>query len=342
MDSLAIELCERGWFPDVLSRFGMRRLMAKRIADESAKHSEQQFKARIEELRRSRIANDTDAANEQHYELPAEFFSQVLGKHLKYSGCLWDTDVTDLDTAEARMLALTCERADLEDGQRILELGCGWGSLTLWMASHFPAAQITAVSNSASQREYIEAQCRARGLGNVTVITADVNEFQADGSFDRVVSVEMFEHMRNYSELMKNIHGWLRPGGKLFVHIFCHRELMYPFTTDGDNDWMGKYFFTGGLMPAENTLLHFQDHLKIEEQWSLSGTHYEKTSNAWLRNMDNNEDAVMDALTRAYGPDQAGRWFQRWRMFFMAVAELFGYDGGSEWRIAHYRFRRPE
>ncbi len=338
MASIAIELCERGWLPDSLSRFGMRRLMAKRIENESEGNIEDKFKSQIDELRQSRIAQDTDAANEQHYELPAEFFQQVLGRHLKYSGCLWEADVSDLDTAEARMLALSCERAGLADGQDILELGCGWGSLTLWMASHYPDANITAVSNSATQREYITQQCVARGIENVRVITADVNDFEADGSYDRVVSVEMFEHMRNYASLMEKISRWLRPGGKLFVHIFCHRELMYPFTTEGEYDWMGQYFFTGGLMPAENTLLHFQDHMNIEDQWSLSGTHYEKTSNAWLQNLDENRAAVLAVMTEAYGAQDAERWLQRWRMFFMAVAELFGYRNGDEWRIAHYRF----
>ena len=341
MDSLAIELCERGLIPDPLSRFGMRRLMAQRLADESVEQ-ESRFERRLAELRNSQIAVETQAANEQHYEVPAAFFKLVLGEHLKYSGCYWDNDTPDLNAAEAAMLRLTCERAELKDGQEILELGCGWGSLTLWMAQNYPAANIVAVSNSASQRDYILGQCNSRGITNVTVHTADVNEFDPQRTFDRVVSVEMFEHMRNYSILMRNISEWLRPDGKLFVHIFCHRELMYPFTTDGEYDWMGKYFFTGGLMPAEATLLHFQDDLHIDQQWRASGTHYEKTSNAWLANLDARRTDVLKVLADAYGEANAERWLQRWRMFFMAVAELFGYRDGSEWYISHYLFKKAQ
>ncbi len=349
MTTLAIELCENGWVPDFLARFGMRRLMAQRLVDESVDRGEAEFgrfRRYLDELRSSRIAVETDAANEQHYELPAAFFEQVLGANLKYSSCWWDADMTgsladNLDAAEARMLQITCERAGLQDGQRLLELGCGWGSLTVWMARHYPQARITAVSNSNSQRAFINARCAAAGVDNVEVITADANDFDTERRFDRVVSVEMFEHMRNYRALMERISGWLVPGGKLFVHIFCHRQLMYPFTTEGEYDWMGKYFFTGGLMPAEQTLLYFQEHLSIEEQWRVSGQHYEKTSNAWLERMDRNRDKVLAVLTEAYGRDQAAVWLQRWRMFFMAVAELFGYRDGTEWMVAHYRFVKP-
>jgi len=348
MTSLAIELCERGLLPDSLVRFGMRRLMAERLADESLDRSEaefERFRHTLAELRQSAIAVETDAANEQHYELPAGFFERALGAHLKYS-CCWfaegEEDLADaLDAAEARMLELTCERAELSDGQRILELGCGWGSLTLWMARCYPAARITAVSNSASQRAFIMQRCADEGLGNIEVITADANEFTTRECFDRVVSVEMFEHMRNYGVLMRRISRWLVPGGKLFVHIFCHRNLMYPFTTDGEYDWMGQYFFTGGLMPAESTLLYFQDALSIEEQWRVSGRHYEKTSNAWLERMDRNRAEIMPVFVATYGAADADRWFQRWRMFFMAVAELFGYAGGTEWLVGHYRFGKP-
>lgn len=350
MSTLAIEICERGWLPDFLTRFGMRRLMAQRLVDESADRSEQEFarfRERLHALRSSAIALETDAANEQHYEVPADFFEQVLGQHLKYSCGWWDADAMahgladGLATAEARMLELTCERAALADGQCIMELGCGWGSLTLWMAEHYPQARITAVSNSASQREFILGRCAARGLGNVTVITADANEFATAEKFDRVVSVEMFEHMRNYALLLERIAGWLVPGGKLFVHIFCHRNLMYPFTTEGEYDWMGKYFFTGGLMPSEHTLLYFQNQLRIEEQWRVSGEHYQHTSNAWLERLDRNRAAVLPVLAATYGEAEAERWLQRWRMFFMAVAELFGYNGGTEWLVAHYRFSKP-
>ncbi|WP_313161169.1 class I SAM-dependent methyltransferase, partial [Stenotrophomonas sp.] len=246
-----------------------------------------------------------------------------------------------LDEAEEAMLALYGERAQLADGQRILELGCGWGSLTLWMAERYPGARITAVSNSNSQREYILGQCRARGLANVTVLTRDVNHLTLEaGSFDRCVSIEMFEHMRNYPQLLQRIHGWLTPQGKLFVHIFVHRTLMYPFETDGDDNWMGRHFFTGGLMPAADTLLFFQQHLHLQQRWLLDGTHYQRTANHWLANQDREKDAVMAVLRQCYGDAAAPLWHQRWRMFWMACAELFGYQQGQQWQVAHYLFDR--
>jgi len=341
--SLLIDLCERGLVPDPLARFGMRRLMAGRLASETADGGERQFeefRRRLAGLRESPVAIETARANEQHYEVPAAFFQRVLGPHLKYSCCWYGDGARSLGEAEEAMLRLTAARAGLADGQRVLELGCGWGSLTLWLAAQFPRSRITAVSNSASQRQFIQAEAAGRGLSNVEVITADANVFATDERFDRVVSVEMFEHLRNYATLMERIAGWLVPGGKLFVHIFCHRSLMYPFTTDGDGDWMARHFFTGGLMPAEHTLLHFQEHLTLQDQWRVSGTHYQRTANDWLANLDRERDAVLEVLAGAYGPGDAARWFQRWRMFFMAVAELFGYAGGNEWLVAHYRFVR--
>ncbi len=341
--SLPIDLCERGLIPDPLTRLGMRRLMARRLAAESRDRGEgefEEFRRRLAGLRGSPVAIETAKANEQHYEVPAAFFQRVLGPHLKYSCCWYGDGARTLGEAEEAMLRLTCARAELADGQRVLELGCGWGSLTLWMAAQYPRSRITAVSNSASQREFILDRARERGLGNVAVITADANDFSTEERFDRVVSVEMFEHMRNYATLMERIAGWLEPGGKLFVHIFCHRSLMYPFTVDGDTDWMAKHFFTGGLMPAEHTLLNFQEHLTLEEQWRVSGAHYERTANDWLANQDREREAVMAVLRQAYGERRAALWFQRWRMFFMAVAELFGYAGGTEWLVGHYRFGR--
>jgi cyclopropane-fatty-acyl-phospholipid synthase len=335
--TLAIELCERGIMPDALMRIGMRRLMRDRLVSETRKRSPESHAARLADLRASPVAIDTDKANEQHYEVPAGFFLKVLGPHLKYSSCWFESPMTSLAEAEAAMLALTCERASLADGQRVLELGCGWGSLTLWMASHYPRSRITAVSNSRSQREFILARAAERSLGNIEVITADANVFDTADRFDRVVSVEMFEHLRNYAVLMERISRWLNADGQLFVHIFCHRTLLYPFTTGDDYDWMARYFFTGGQMPAEDTLAQFQDHLRLEQQWRVPGTHYQRTAEAWLANMDANEDAVRDVLGQAYGAE-AGRWFNRWRMFFLAVAELFGYAGGAEWFVAHYRF----
>jgi cyclopropane-fatty-acyl-phospholipid synthase len=339
----SIDLCERGLVPDALLRQGIRRLCAQRLRDEHAGNAEAawaRFRMLLDELRQSPVAIETEAANAQHYELPAGFFELCLGKRLKYSSCYYPQGNETLDEAEEAMLSLYGERAELQDGQRILELGCGWGSLTLWMAERFPQARITGVSNSGSQREHILAQAAARGLGNVEILTCDVNRLALDQRFDRVVSIEMFEHMRNYQTLLERIAGWLEDDGKLFVHIFCHRELMYPFETEGDDNWMGRYFFTGGLMPAADTLLHFAQDLCIEQQWRLSGRHYEKTANHWLANQDRNRNAVMQVLKSAYGEAEAARWAQRWRMFWMACAELFGYRDGNEWLVAHYRFAK--
>ena len=341
MLNLAIDLMERGYVPDWLIRIGIRRLLAERLRAEDPGDDQARAAALAQleaELRASPIALHTRSANEQHYELPAGFFQKALGPRLKYSSCWWPEEVKDLATAEAAMLALTCERAELGFDQDILELGCGWGSLTLWMAEFYPDSRIVAVSNSNSQREFIEARCRERGFANVQVITADMNDFATDRRFDRVVSVEMFEHMRNYQELMGRIHGWLKPGGKLFVHIFTHRRLAYPFETEGEDNWMGRYFFTGGLMPSRDLLLRFQEDLKLEEQWHFNGRHYQRTLEAWLVNQDRHRAELLALFRETYGSAQAERWFQRWRVFFMACAELFGYRNGEEWGVSHYRF----
>ena len=339
-----IGLAERAIVPDWMIRFGIRRMCTERLSDERASGIESswtRFRACIDDLRASPVAIHTDAANAQHYELPPRFFELCLGKRLKYSSCYFPNGDETLDEAEEAMLALYGKRAELADGHDILELGCGWGSLTLWMAQHFPDSRIVAVSNSRPQREFIESRCRTLGLKNVRVMTEDVNRLQLpENQFDRVVSIEMFEHMRNYSVLLERIGSWLRTSGKLFVHIFCHRELMYPFETDGDDNWMGRYFFTGGLMPSADTLLWFQEHLKIEQQWRLSGMHYEKTANAWLANQDMNRDEIRDVLAQTYG-ESSKLWEQRWRMFWMACAELFGYANGDEWIVGHYRFVKP-
>ena len=238
------------------------------------------------------------------------------------------------------MLELYAENAQIENGQEILDLGCGWGSFSLWLAEHYPDCRITAVSNSTSQKEFIEGRARQRGLDNVTVITCDVNWLSMDKRFDRIVSVEMFEHVRNYDALFNKISGWLRTEGKLFVHIFCHRTLAYPFEVEGDDNWMGRHFFTGGLMPARDTLVHFKGPLLLEQQWDYSGEHYQKTAEAWLANLDEYRDAVLELFNGVYGEVNAPVWVQRWRMFFMACAELFGYDRGNQWMVAHYRFSR--
>ena len=337
----AIDFAEQKILPDSLVRLGIRQLLKQRLRDEHANDTEQQgmrYRELLDELRQSPIAIATEAANEQHYEVPADFFRYALGKHLKYSSCYWDEQTKNLDQAEQQMLDLYLQRAELNNNQNILELGCGWGSLTLWMAEQYPNSHITAVSNSSSQREYILQQAKMLGLKNIEVLTCDVNQLSFDKQFDRIVSVEMFEHVRNYENLLSNIAKWLQPGGKLFVHIFCHRYLAYPFETEGDDNWMGRYFFTGGLMPARDTLLHFQKHLTLQSQWDLSGSHYQKTSEAWLNNMDLHKNDIHHLFCDTYGKQQASLWQQRWRIFFMACAELFGYRGGNEWMVAHYLF----
>lgn len=339
---MLVELAERGLLPDALIRIGIRRLLRQRLADEQAFDAEaagERFGRLIDELARSAIALETDAANAQHYEVPAAFYRQVLGRHMKYSSAEWGGDVATLDQAEARMLKLSCERAQLVDGQDVLELGCGWGSLGLWMAEHYPQSRIVSVSNSASQREYILSAAAERGLSNLEVLTCDVNRLALERSFDRVVSVEMFEHVRNYRVLLDRIAGWLRPSGLLFVHIFCHRTLMYPFETDGNDNWMGRHFFTGGLMPAADTLLWFQDALRIRRRWLVDGRHYARTARAWLDRLDRNRAAARQAL--ADGCDDVDRQLQRWRMFFMACEELFAFDRGQQWMVAHYLFEKP-
>lgn len=336
----AISLLETGFVPDALTRAGIRRLCGARLASET-----RNVAARMAALRASimsgPIAPLPQLANEQHYEVPAEFMSLALGPRMKYSSCLYETGRETLAQAEDAMLALTARRADLSDGQDILELGCGWGSLTLWMAERFPNSRITAVSNSAPQREHILAEAARRGLTNLSVLTRDMNAFAIDQTFDRVVSVEMFEHMRNYPELMRRVAGWLKPGGKLFIHIFCHKAVAYPFADEGEDDWMARHFFSGGIMPSEGLLLEFQDHLVHEKMWAVNGRHYEKTANDWLANLDRNRERALELLGAAYGSDAPLR-LTRWRIFYLACAELFGYEGGEEWRVAHYLFRRRD
>lgn len=342
---MLIELAERAWLPDGMIRMGIKRLLSRRLAQESAGSDEQLEtikRERIEESRRGPIAVAQDAANDQHYEVPAAFYRKVLGPHLKYSSCLWETGVADLASAEEAMLRLTCERAGLVDGQQVLELGCGWGSLSLWMARQYPASRITAVSNSQTQKHWIDDRARELGLDNLCVVTADVTEFDPGRRFDRVVSVEMFEHLRNHAELMRRIAGWLLPEGRLFVHIFCHREAFYPFEDEGQANWMSRTFFTGGVMPSFDLLQRCQDSLALERSWRVNGKHYARTLEAWLQRADEHEQELAPILEATYGTGQGRRWLQRWRIFFMACSELFGYGDGEEWFVGHYLFRLPE
>ncbi len=341
--NLTDDLIRRGWIPDFAIRLQIRRLIRLRLQDEYAggvQSVHDRFRKRLADWSQGPIAINTQEANDQHYEVPPAFFQKVLGPHLKYSCCWFDNGQQSLEDAERAMLKLTCERAELKDGQTILELGCGWGSLSLWVAEHFPNSRITAVSNSNDQRLYIEQQAADRGFGNLTVLTRDMNIFETDQTYDRVVSVEMFEHMRNHRELLNKIARWLKPQGKLFVHIFTHRELTYPYEVKDNTDWMSKYFFTGGMMPGDNYLLAFQESLKIEDHWRLGGLHYAHTSEAWLRNLDRHYETLKDLFSVSMTTSESELQLARWRIFFMACAELWKYKQGEEWIVSHYLFRK--
>jgi cyclopropane-fatty-acyl-phospholipid synthase len=346
-----IELMERGLMPDFVIRQGIRRLLKERLRNlqselKQSGQSREQFNQQFfQRLWSGPVAVDTDKANQQHYEVPADFYDLVLGPNKKYSCCFFDSaagdNSADLEQAEKNSLNLTCQHAQLVNGNSILELGCGWGSLTLWMARHFPDSQITAVSNSHSQQRYISAQAEQRGLSRqIQVVTCDINLFVPKQKFDRIVSVEMFEHVRNHRTLMNRIADWLEPEGRLFVHIFCHRDFCYPFETEGASNWMGQYFFTGGIMPNQELLPAAAERLQTLKQWIWNGRHYEKTSNLWAANMDRHKETILRQFEKVYGPGQGLRWFYRWKIFFLACAELFGTREGNEWFVQHTLFSR--
>ena len=341
--STVLAWTERGLVPDSVIRAGIRRLCRQRLRDVRADDPQaaaERMEAFVTAMNLAPIAYVPELANEQHYEVPPAFFDQVLGPHRKYSCCHWSDDTQTLGDAEVEALHLTCERAGLENGQRVLDLGCGWGSLSLWIAEWYPDSNVTAVSNSAPQRRHIERLAAERGLSNLQVLTCDMNDFDPGGRFDRIVSVEMFEHMRNYRELFRRIARWLQPDGRFFMHIFCHRTCAYEFLDEGPSDWMGRHFFSGGIMPSDDLPLRFQEDLRLLERHRWNGTHYEQTANAWLENMDERRDAIFPIMRETYGAERAEQWFQRWRIFFMACAELFGMNQGREWYVGHYVFGR--
>ncbi len=343
-ETMIISLVERGIVPDPIIRNGIRQRLRKTLAElpmhdcEAAAEHKKAFIAMLDD---SPVAAVPERANEQHYEVPAEFFATVLGLRRKYSSCWWPTGVTTLEQAEEASLAETARRAGVDAGMDVLELGCGWGSFSLWAAEQFPSSRFTAVSNSSSQRAYIEGEAKRRGIENLTVITADMNAFAIDQAFDRIVSLEMFEHMRNWRTLFARVHDWLKPGGRFFMHVFCHRDHPYPYEDTGPDDWMSHYFFAGGIMPSDDLPLHFQQQLNLVDRWRWDGRHYEKTLNAWLARMDAARDRVWPILENTYGKEQVGTWWMRWRLFFMACAELFGLHQGQEWYVGHYLFERP-
>ena len=341
MSNLAIEWTEKGRIPDALVRAGIRRLLRQRLGEigaGDAARAAELSEAFVAALRDAPLALLTHKANEQHYELPPSFFDAVLGAHRKYSSGWWPDGVNDLDEAEAAALEATCQRAELGDGQDVLELGCGWGSLTLWMAGRFPGSRIVGVSNSHAQRAFIEAEAVRRGLRNVQVITCDINEFATDRHFDRVVSVEMFEHLRNWPEAFARVSRWLKVDGRFFMHVFVHRSTPYAFESRDASDWMSQHFFSGGMMPSDDLALRCQDDLRVLGQWRWDGTHYARTAEAWLANMERRRPAVSRALEQAYGSDEAALWWVRWRLFFLSCAEMFAYDNGQQWWVAHYLF----
>jgi cyclopropane-fatty-acyl-phospholipid synthase len=338
LTAAALEASERLAWPDPVLRAGVGMLVGrtKRRLRAATAAADEDFARRMTDFP---IAINTREANGQHYEVPAEFFALMLGPRRKYSCCYYDDPAATLIEAEERALTETARHADLADGQQILELGCGWGSLSLWMARHYPHARIMSVSNSQSQRAFIAQRAEAEGLRNLTVIAADMNAFMPQGAFDRIVSVEMFEHMSNWRDLLKRAASWLKPDGRLFIHIFSHRSAPYRFDASDHTDWIAQHFFTGGIMPSHGLIRQFSDLVEVEEEWWWNGNHYRRTAEQWLENFDRNAADIVRVLRGFYGAD-ALLWQRRWRLFLLATSGLFGHSGGNEWGVSHYRLRR--
>jgi cyclopropane-fatty-acyl-phospholipid synthase len=340
---MIFNLLEKNLIPDFLIRMGIRTLLAKRLTDEeqgSLEANQLKLMQYVENLKKSPIAIHTASANEQHYEVPTEFYKYIMGKRMKYSSGLWPEGVNDIDASEEAMLSLSCQRARLKDGMEVLDLGCGWGSLTLYIAENYPKCKITGVSNSRTQKEYIDSVCKQKGFTNVQIITQDMNDFTIDKKFDRLMSVEMLEHMKNYEKLFERFSTFMKPDALFFVHIFTHTKYAYHFEVKDESDWMSKYFFTGGMMPSDNLLLYFQKHISIVDHWVVNGSHYNRTSEAWLSNMDKHKKEILPIFENTYGKENATKWWVYWRIFFMACAELWGYNSGEEWIVSHYLFQR--
>jgi len=337
----SISLAENGFVPTWLIRAGIRSRLARKLEIESERP--ENFKSSLVDfLRRSPIAIATDDANQQHYEVPTDFYTFILGPRMKYSACLWNEDIQNLEQAEVASLKQVAQRAELSDNLKILELGCGWGSFSLWASETYPKSQFTAVSNSFTQADHIREQAHQRGIHNLKVITENMLDFHPSEQFDRIVSIEMFEHMRNYEQLLQRISSWLKDEGKLFVHIFSHKKYAYLYEAEDKDDWMSNYFFTGGIMPSHDLLSHFNKDLVIEQQWRQNGLNYTHTLEAWLKNLNRNEKRISDIFSEHYGDDQIRIWLNRWRMFILACSELFAYGRGEEWGISHYRFEKTK
>ncbi len=326
---------ERDVLPDAVLRLGSRygtRIRERREARGGVAAQEERLRALVHRMSTGPVAEVPHKANE-HYELPAEFLGLILGPRRKYSGCLWPHGTETLAAAEEAMLTLTCERAEVRDGMRILDLGCGWGSLSLWLAEQYPHAHITGVSNSSRQRQWIEARAAARGFENLRIITADVNDFRPQTHYHRVMSIEMFEHMRNWRELLRRVASWLRPDGKAFVHVFSHRTLPHVF----EGTWAAERVFTAGLMPSHELMLRFPEHMRVADSWMVPGTHYARTLRAWLENLDAHRDDAL-ALLRADGrsPAEARRLLGGWRLFLLSTREIWNYRAGNRWMVSQY------